>query len=170
MSFLQIKFARACTCKIFFVPLPSDCVRIRFYKENCMEEDIRHSGVVLSTDGLMARIEILQTSACAECKAKSMCMSSESQSKLIDAVMTEPMQPGDKVEVVVRERLAWKAVLLGYILPFLIMIAVIALLDLLTPWSEAIVGTTSLCAIAAYYLILRLFRNKLQKQFSIPVR
>ena len=131
---------------------------------------IKHEGVVLSTNGNMAHVEIVQTSACSACKARSMCMSSESQQKQMDVVMLEPMQAGDRVEVEVRERLAWRAVLLAYILPFVVMLAVIAVLDYTTDWSEAITGTLSLCAIALYYLILSAFKHKLQKQFSFTAR
>ena len=135
-----------------------------------MEELIRHEGIVLSMHDGMARVQIVQTSACSACKARSMCMSSESQTKEMDAVMLEKMQVGDRVEVEVRERLAWKAVLLAYILPFVVMMAVIAVLDMTTSWSEAIIGTLSLCAIALYYLILSAFKHKLQKQFSFTAR
>ena len=135
-----------------------------------MDEMIKHEGVVLSTNGNMAHVEIVQTSACSACKARSMCMSSESQQKQMDVVMLEPMQAGDRVEVEVRERLAWRAVLLAYILPFVVMMAVIAVLDYATDWSEAITGTLSLCAIALYYLILSAFKHKLQKQFSFTAR
>jgi hypothetical protein len=50
------------------------------------------------------------------------------------------------------------------------MMAVIAVLDYATDWSEAIVGTLSLCSIALYYIGLNAFRNKLQKQFSFTAR
>ena len=135
-----------------------------------MDEIIRHEGIVLSTSGELAHVEIVQTSACAACKAKSMCMSSESQQTYIDAVMLEPMKTGDRVEVEVRERLAWKAILLAYILPFVVMMAVIAVLDYATDWSEAIIGTLSLCAIALYYIGLSVFKHRLQKQFTFSAR
>ena len=135
-----------------------------------MEELIRHEGIVLSMHDGMARVQIVQTSACSACKARSMCMSSESQAKEMDAVMLEKMQVGDRVEVEVRERLAWRAVLLAYILPFVVMMAVIAGLDYFTNWSEAIVGTLALCSIALYYIGLNAFRNKLQKQFTFTAR
>lgn len=135
-----------------------------------MDELIRHEGIVLSINGEKAHVQIVQTSACSACKARSMCMSSESQSKEMDAIMLEPMKIGDKVEVEVRERLAWKAVLLAYILPFIVMIAIIAILDFATDWSEAVVGTLSLCGIALYYIGLSVFRNRLQKQFSFTAR
>ncbi len=83
--------------------------------------------------------------------------------------MLEPMQPGDKVEVMVSERLAWKGVLLAYIMPFVVMLAVIAGLERLLD-SETLIGTIALCAVALYYLILSFFRKRLQKQFSFTAR
>ena len=119
----------------------------------------------------MAHVEIVQTSACSACKAKSMCMSSESrQISNMRCLMLEPLQVGDHVEVEVRERLAWRAILLAYILPFIVMIAVIAILDFATDWSEAMVGTLSLCGIALYYLILNGFKHRLQRQFTFTAR
>lgn len=135
-----------------------------------MDELIRHEGIVLSTNDKMAHIQIVQSSACSACKAKAMCSSSESQSKEMDALMLEPMVPGDRVEVEVREHLAWRAVLLAYVLPFIVMMSVIAVLDVLTGWDEAIVGTVALCSIALYYLALSQFRHRLQKQFTFTAR
>lgn len=118
----------------------------------------------------MAHVQIVQTSACAACKAKSMCMSVESQVKEMDVRMLEPMQVGDRVEVQVRETLAWKAVLLAYILPFLVMLLIITILDFSTDWSEAVIGTLSLCGIALYYIGLNLFKHRLQTRFSFTAR
>lgn len=130
-----------------------------------MEESIRHEGIVVATQGNQVTVEIVQTSACSACKARSMCMSSESKEKRIDAVMLEPLKNGDRVEVMVTERLAWKAILLAYVMPFVVMMIVIAVLE---QWlhNEVVVGSISLAAIAVYYLILSCFRNRLQKQFS----
>ena len=50
------------------------------------------------------------------------------------------------------------------------MIAIIATLDFATEWSEAIVGTLSLCGIALYYIGLSFFKNRLQKQFVFTAR
>ena len=135
-----------------------------------MDELIRHTGVVLSTNGNMAHVEIVQTSACSACKAKSMCMSSESRVKEMDVIMLEPLKVGDRVEVMVRERLAWRAILLAYILPFIDMMVVIVLLNYLTDWSEAVVGTLSLCTIALYYIGLSVFKHRLQTRFTFTAR
>ena len=162
VDFLLKKNARTCAYKKDFVFLQSLLM--------CMDELIRHTGVVLSVNGELAHVEIVQTSACSACKARSMCMSAESQQKEMDVVMLEPMQVGDQVEIEVRERLAWKAVLLAYILPFIVMMGLIAVLDFVTDWSEAVVGTLSLCGIALYYIGLSVFKHRLQKQFVFTAR
>ena len=134
-----------------------------------MAEQIRHEGVVLSIKGDMAQVQIVQSSACSACVARKTCLSAEQQEKRMDALMLEPLQVGDRVEVLLTERLGWKAVLLAYIMPFVVMMIVIALLGL---WSsnEVLVGTLSLVAVAIYYIILSFFRNRLQKQFSFTAQ
>ena len=88
----------------------------------------------------------------------------------MDVLISEPLKAGDHVEVEVRERLAWRAVLLAYIMPFVVMMAVIAILDFVTEWSEAVIGTLSLCAIAIYYIGLSFFKHRLQTQFTFTAR
>ncbi len=136
-----------------------------------MDELIRHTGVVLSVNGQTARVQIMQTSACSACKAQSMCMSSESKQKQLDAIIIDgPVKAGDQVEVEVRERMAWKAVVIAYLLPFFVMLGVMAALDYATDWGEALVGTLSLSGIVVYYLILSCFKHRLQKQFTFTAR
>ena len=140
-----------------------------------MEDLIRHEGVVLAvSDGVenggkgMARVRIVQASACASCKAKQMCMSAESQEKEMDVIPLEPLQVGDKVEVLVQQKLGWKAVLLAYILPFVVLVSVVFVLS---RWlSEAAAGTIALCATGVYYLVLSLFKGKLQREFSFTAK
>lgn len=134
-----------------------------------MAEQIRHEGIVLSVSGQTARIEILQASACSSCSAKRMCMSAESQQKQLEARMLTEMEPGDKVEVLITEKAGWKTILLAYIMPFVIMVGIIALLEI---WfdNEALTGTIALCAVGVYYLILSLFRKRIQKQFTFTAR
>ncbi len=134
-----------------------------------MEDSIRHNGIVERVDGEMAIVRIAQTSACAACHAAKMCMASESREKRIEARMTEPLQVGDEVEVLVREQAGWLAVFLAYIIPFLLLVAAVAWFDRMG-WSEAKAGTAALVSVAVYYVVLRMFRDKLQRKFTFWVR
>lgn len=134
-----------------------------------MEEGIRHNGIVERVEGDTAVVRIAQTSACAACHAAKMCMASESREKRIEARMVEPMNVGDEVEVIVREQAGWLAVLLAYVLPFVLLVAAVAVLGQLG-WSEVQAGTAALLSVAVYFVILRMFRDKLQRQFTFWVR
>ena len=157
-------FARTCVYEKIIVSLHA------FYGLRIMEEVIRHEGVVKSVCGQMAHISISQASACQACKAQSMCVSSDSKEKEMDAVMLEPMQPGDRVEVQVEAHLAWKAVLLAYILPFAIMMVVMLVLLKGARLNESVVGSVSLASIALYYIVLGVFNNRLRRHFTFTAR
>ena len=134
-----------------------------------MEENtIRHTGIVERIDGDTAVVKIAQTSACAACHAAKMCMASESREKRIEARVTKPVHVGQEVEVVVREGLGWLAVVLAYVIPFVLLVAAVAGFGKIG-WSEAKAGTAALVSVAIYYVILRLFRDRLQRKFTFYV-
>ena len=95
-------------------------------------------------------------------------MASESREKRIEARLTTPVQVGQTVDVVVREELGWLAVVLAYVIPFVLLVVAVAGLNKLG-WSEAWAGTGALVSVAVYYLILRLFRDRLQRKFTFYV-
>jgi sigma-E factor negative regulatory protein RseC len=179
---------------------------------------IKHDGIIiaLNEDGT-ALVRIVQTSACAACKAKAMCASAESvekemtvqlvqrSSKAQSAVQdgsklssektttlnnieqplnnVEQYKLGDTVEVMVQQKMGWKAVVLAYLLPFFVMLAVMFIGNGLLAMGdeatgqlgdeanrEAVLGTVALCAMAVYYLVLGMFKDKLQKEFSFTAK
>ena len=145
---------------------------------------IKHDGIIiaLNEDGT-ALVRIVQTSACAACKAKAMCASAESAEKEMTVVLlgengkvktendsTQSYHVGDTVEVMVQQKMGWKAVMLAYLLPFFVMLAVMFIGNAIWAVREEILGTVALCAMALYYLVLGLFKDKLQKEFSFTAR
>ena len=90
---------------------------------------------------------------------------------------------GDTVEVIVQQKMGWKAVVLAYLLPFFVMLAVMFIGNGLLAMGdgatgllgdeakrEAVLGTVALCAMAVYYLVLGMFKDKLQKEFSFTAK
>ena len=147
---------------------------------------IKHDGIIiaLNEDGT-ALVRIVQTSACAACKAKAMCASAESAEKEMTVMLLGDGQwaVGDSVEVMVQQKMGWKAVVLAYLLPFFVMLAVMFMGNGLLAMGdgatgllgdeakrEAVLGTVALCAMALYYLVLGLFKDKLQKEFSFTAK
>ncbi len=156
---------------------------------------IKHDGIIiaLNEDGT-ALVRIVQTSACAACKAKAMCASAESVEKEMTVVLLgdeamrregerQDFAVGDSVEVMVQQKMGWKAVILAYLLPFFVMLAVMFVGNGLLAMDdgatgllgdeakrEAVLGTIALCAMALYYLVLGMFKDKLQKEFSFTAK
>ena len=134
---------------------------------------IKHDGIIiaLNEDGT-ALVRIVQTSACSACKAKAMCASAESAEKEMTVVLfgDEQWAVGDTVEVMVQQKMGWKAVVLAYLLPFFVMLAVMLVGNAIWAIREEILGTVALCAMALYYLVLGMFKDKLQKEFSFTAR
>ena len=146
---------------------------------------IKHDGIVIAVNGDgTVRVRIVQTSACAACKAKAMCASAESSEKELTAFTVQEfsgseIKVGDEVVVMVQQKLGLKAVLLAYILPFVVMLAVVVIGnkaiglfgdEAMIKNGEAIIGTAALCAMGVYYIVLGFFKDKIQKEFSFTAR
>lgn len=130
---------------------------------------IKHDGIVIAVNGDgTVRVRIVQTSACASCKAKAMCASAESVEKEIDAVSDGLLAIGDEAEVLVAEKIGWKAIFLAYILPFVVLLSSVLVLNEFM--KEELAGTIALCAMGVYYIVLGFFKNKIQKGFSFTAR
>ena len=145
---------------------------------------IKHDGIIIALNGDgTTLVRIVQTSACAARKAKAMCASAESAEKEMTAVLlgengkvktennsTQSYHVGDTVEVMVQQKMGWKAVVLAYLLPFFVMLAVLFIGNAIWVVREEVLGTVALCALALYYLVLGMFKDKLQKEFSFTAK
>ena len=132
---------------------------------------IKHDGIVIAVNGDgTVRVRIVQTSACAACKAKAMCASAESKEKEIVAIGDGLLAVGDEVVVMVQQKMGWKAILLAYMLPFIVMMTVVAIGNGLLGIREEVIGTAALCAMGVYYIVLGFFKDKIQKDFSFTAR
>lgn len=135
-----------------------------------MSQTIHHEGVVESLEGTVVRVRIMQASACSACHAHGVCMAADSKEKIVEALCEDhTLQAGDKVDVVIAERTGWKAILLAYILPFVVLMGVLGGMNL-SGESEAIAGVVAICAVGMYYIVLHFFRHRLQREFSFQIR
>lgn len=133
-------------------------------------EIIIHPGVVDHIEGGKVFVRILSQSACSTCHAKSMCNMAEVVEKIVEADYEPALsyKPGDDVMVKLDESLGRKAVMLGYGLPFLVLIiSVIIFLSVLK--SEGLAALLSILMLVPYYSILYLLRHKIQKEFRFRI-
>ena len=75
---------------------------------------------------------------------------------------------GQDVKVLLRQSLGFRALFLGYVIPFLIVLFILVLLTALSV-PEGRAGLASLSALAPYYIGLYLYREKVSKQFTFDI-
>ena len=134
-------------------------------------DDIYHSGIISEINKEKILVSIISHSACASCKVKGMCNISEMKEKIVE-VNPQPgvnFKVGEEVTVLMKKSLGSQAVFLAYVLPFLIMIAVLIILINLTG-NEGLSGLISIAFLVPYFYIIYLLRNKFKKKFVFVIR
>ena len=135
-----------------------------------MSNKIKHSGVVEKIMDDCIQVRIVQTSACAACKVAGYCNASESKEKLIDVYHADShhLNVGDAVTVTASTEVAAHALLLGFGLPFVVMVTVLVIV-LQTTGNEGRAALSGLLALVPYYAVLYLFRNRLRDKLSFSI-
>ena len=135
-----------------------------------MSNKIKHSGVIENIMGDSVQVRIVQTSACAACKVAGYCNASESKEKLVDVYHadTRHLKVGDVVMVTASTQVAAHALLLGFGLPFVVLVAVLFAVLLITG-NEGAAALSGLAALVPYYAVLFLFRNRIRDKLSFSI-
>jgi sigma-E factor negative regulatory protein RseC len=136
-----------------------------------MAEKIRHSGVVESVEASKLTVRIVQTSACAACGARGLCHAAESKEKLIEVAAPDAQRfvAGQTVTIEGTTRFGLKAVRLAFLYPLVLLIAVMILAGRLTEASEPVCALAGVAAVAAWYIGLSFFRDKLRTAFAFRI-
>lgn len=115
-------------------------------------------------------VEIVVSSACSSCHAKSLCGMSEDKEKII-MVPTDPYaeyKPGDQVKVKTKMSMGLKAVWISYVIPLaVLMILILSLSSVLE--SQLLCGLAAIGGVAVYYFVIWLLRGRLQNEFSFYI-
>ena len=136
-----------------------------------VKESVSHKGKVVKMTPQVTTVAILQHGACSECHAAGLCGMSDVSEKAVE-VPTDPYASygvGDEVSVVLKASMGMKAVWLAYFIPLLVLLAVILGLMGLGV-AEAPAGLAGLGAVALYYLLLYLFRDRLKNEYVFTIK
>lgn len=133
-------------------------------------ENITHPGIVdhVTEDSVFVRILVM--SACSSCHAKGMCNVADMEEKLIEVkkLPDDNLKSGDELRVTMKTSHGSKAVLLGYIFPFFLMIGILLLVLFLSD-DEGLAGLSAILILIPYYWLLYIYRDKLKKTFSFTI-
>lgn len=135
------------------------------------EKRISHEGVITSLSNDRVMVKITSYAACSSCHAKGACnMAGGEEEKLLNIQVPDPdFRIGEKVRVILAQSLGFKALFIGYVLPFLLILTMLLVMTAAGS-NELVAGLVSLVVLVPYYVGLKLMRGKVDRQFSFFVQ
>ena len=135
-----------------------------------MHTQISHSGIVESVAEGCVKVRILQTSACAACKVASHCNASDKKEKIVEVFCDDAAsyQKGQEVRVTASKQVAANALLLGFGLPFLLLMLIL-IVTLKLSGNEGVAAIAALASLAPYYLVLWLYKDRIRQRLAFAL-
>ena len=132
-------------------------------------DSINHDGQVVEISGGKIVAEILVSEACGTCQAKGLCHTNGKRVRVeAEAEPGQEFKVGQQVMVSFTPTLAMSSVLLAYVLPLVLMFAVMFTLIAITG-SQDIGCVSGLAVLPVYYTILYMLRHKLRRKFKFKI-
>lgn len=135
------------------------------------EDTICKEGIVRAIHGDQIEVEITISSACSECHAKNICIPSDHKREtvLAQSLYNEHFEVGDKVHLVLKGSAGGKAVVLAYLLPFIVLM--VALFGTYAITKSELAGViVSVVFVVIYYIILKTQNKKIEQNFQFFVK
>lgn len=131
---------------------------------------IEHRGKIDWIEGSRVHVHFVSMSACASCHAKGVCTASDMESKEVEVTDSSGrFQEGEEVNILMRRSMGFKALIYGYVIPFLVVLATLIITSSLFA-SEAVAGIGSLAVLVPYYLWLYYNRERFRKSFHFELQ
>jgi sigma-E factor negative regulatory protein RseC len=135
-----------------------------------MSQLIEHAGVIHQIDGRHIRVQILQESACSGCHAKGACSAADMKDKFVDIESDgSDYKVGEQVTLYGQSSMGLFAVLLAFVIPFLIILLTLFILKNYID-NEAISGSIALGTLLPYFLILSFFNSRLKSKLKFHIK
>ena len=135
-----------------------------------VQSQVSHTGIVEGIADGCVSVRILQTSACAACKVAGHCNAAEAKEKMVDVWCADAARytVGQQVTVAASMAVARKALVLGFVMPFLLVVAVLVTVLYLTK-NEGTAAMAALGSLIPYYLLLWLYRDRIQRDITFQI-
>lgn len=133
------------------------------------DKEIKHPGVVTNVSSSVIKVNITTLSACASCSIKGVCSISDIKDKVIEVPNPGGFSIGQKVLVILCQKKGFKALFLGYVLPFLLILFTLIVSSTFIK-NELFTGLISLSILVPYYLVLFYSKEMLKNEFSFTVK
>lgn len=131
---------------------------------------VKHPGVVTAVGAKGVTVTINSVSACASCAAHAKCGFAESKDKTLEIPTSHSgdYHVGQRVTVNIDHSRGLLAVWFAYLLPAILLIAVIAVLTI-AHVPEGLVALAALACLGLYILVLYIARRRIDSHFTLTI-
>lgn len=139
---------------------------------NCASPLLETSGIIKEIKNKNLFVEITINEACHSCNARKDCVIGSTPSTRIIEVTNhnnDKLQIGNTVTITMQTRTGLKAVLIAYIVPFLLFLSCMSTMSYYNV-SELKIGIYSIATIAIYYVCLYSLRSKIKKAVTFSIK
>ena len=134
-------------------------------------QEIKRTGTIIKITPKAIYIKINHLRSCEGCSNISDCSVSRCKEKLIKLPKPKDFMPkcGEEIQLQITHKQNWLALFLSFMLPLICVISSLIIALKIYQQSENNSAIIALSVLALYYLILSLFKPKLNKIFSIGI-
>ncbi len=130
---------------------------------------INHEGIVQKIYDASVIVSISSSTACSGCHAEGSCNMAGKEEKIIEVTGRYDVHPGDRVTILMKQSMGYAALFLGYLLPLISVLTVLIILVAMEV-PELPAGLISLGILIPYYIILFLFRRRVNEKFTFTLK
>ena len=138
-------------------------------KDKKSYEVIQHDGIVKKVDTNTITVTLLTSCACSGCHAEALCNLSGKEYKSIEIKGNFNFSTGDRVTVLMKQSMGYRAVIIGYLIPLFLVVSGLSVMISLGI-KELIAGLGSLAILIPYFMVLHLFRERINRSFTFSIR
>lgn len=131
------------------------------------EPFIRHSAVITSVHDGRLTVEIPAQEACGSCAAQKVCGSGDTKTFTLDDDGLD-RKVGDNVTLCITRSMGYAAIAIAYLVPIFLVVFVLVLMNRFNV-AEMTAAWIALGILALYFILIRLFGNKLKSQITITI-
>ena len=136
-----------------------------------MSNVVRHRGVIEKITMDKIRVRIVSMTSCEGCGLAGHCHTMGDKAKYVEVsahAESEKWKIGDEVTVAHDESKAFKAVLLGYGFPLLLLVCCVLVVNTLFG-KELLAALAGIASVLFYYLLLHFFNGRIQQQYMFKI-
>ena len=137
-----------------------------------MSKVIEHKGVIEEITDKGIKVKFISKTQCVSCQLNQTCAAADIKEKEVEipvSNLSHAVGIGEEVNIQLSETVGLKALFLGYILPFLLVVLTL-IISYNVLQNEGYAGLIALAVLVPYYFVIYLLKNTLKRSLTMSIK